>query len=319
MAFGMAWWGRAASSAGMMAIALSWGCAAGTDEDDELPTGGSGGATASAGSGGTATGGGGFGGSHTGGSEPTFDIRFDYRFDSKGLFDDPDKRIALEAAGAIWGRAIGDDFAPVPAGTEVLSRDPEDPSSPGEVFTLDYEIADLVVFVGFASLDGASGVLAASTHSAAIGSVSDPTLAAALADRFHGADFEPWTGWIAFDEDEPWFFDSTPEDDGDLPGGSPDFLSVALHELGHVLGFGAADAFVALVDSSGMTFGGASASASYGGPVPLDTDLMHIEPSVRVEGMRPLMDPSDAHGERSVITSLDFAFFEDLGYVAAGR
>ncbi|MBW2528560.1 MAG: matrixin family metalloprotease [Deltaproteobacteria bacterium] len=311
-------WPRTALAIWLVALASPWGCAGETDEGDDSPSGGSGGEAGTAGAGGAAGGSGGQGGVGGSGATSTFDIRFDYRFDSKGLFDDPARRAALEAAGAQWEAVLADEFADVPAGTELLSRDPEDPGTAGQVFTIDYAIDDLVVFVGFAQLDGSSGMLASSTHSAAIGSVSDPSLSAELSDRYHGADFEPWTGWIAFDEDEPWFFDATPDDATDIPGSSPDFISVAAHELGHVLGFGASDAFVSLVDDSNATFGGAAAAASYGGVVPLSSDLMHIEASIRVDGRRPLMDPSDAAGERSIITDLDMAFMEDVGYAPWG-
>jgi len=272
--------------------------------DGETGTGGAGvGGSGNSSSGGT-------GGS--GGAGSTFDIHFDYRFDAKGLFDDPARRAALEAAGSLWASLLADEFANVPAGTEVLSRNPEDPETPGQVFTLDYEIDDLCVFVGFAPIDGLGGTLAASNNSAAIGSVSDPDLQAELSERYLGSDFQPWTGWIAFDQDEAWFYDSTPGDAGDIPAASSDLLSVALHELGHVLGFGASDAFVAQV--VGAEFRGPDAELFWGGPVPLSPDGLHIEASVRVEGHRPLMDPSDAPGERYLPTPLDLAMLADVGY-----
>jgi hypothetical protein len=251
-----------------------------------------------------------------GGSTAVFHIRFDYRFDTKGMFDPPERRAALEGAAAAWSAVLAEDFEDIPAGTAVLTRDPENPGDPGMVFPIEEPIDDLVVFVGFTNHDGPGGQLASSFPSAAIGSVSDPALSAALDERHKGSDFEPWTGWISFDESEDWFFDATPGDDGDLPAADIDFYSVALHELGHLLGFGTADAYFALVDGSNA-FIGSEAAAANGGPVPLSGDGGHIVLGLTSDGRRPLMDSSDAPGERSVITSLDEAMMVDLGHVFA--
>lgn len=288
--------------------------------DDE--GGGSSGATGGTGVGGDSAGGtggagaGGVGGgtAGAGGSAPTlFNITFDYRFDSKGAFDAPERRAALEAAAAEWERIIEEDFEDIPAGTEVLSRDPESPSEPGQTFVMDEPIDDLVIFVGFSAPDGPGGQLAESFPSAAIGSVSDPALSAKLSERYDGPDYEPWTAWLSFDEDEDWYYDATPETGDDIPAGQIDFISVAMHELGHILGFGTATAFFNLVDGQSQ-FIGTAAVAAYGGPVPLTASGFHLDPSVSSDGGRPLMDPSDASGERSTITSLERALFSDLGH-----
>ena len=161
-------------------------------------------------------------------------------------------------------------------------------------------------------MDGVHGSLAISAPSAAIGSVSDPVLSASLKTRFEGPDFEPWTGWLGFDEAEDWFYDPTPETSDDIPAEKIDFLSVALHELGHVLGFGTSDAFQALVQNA--TFTGPKSVALYGGPVPLTSDGKHIASGILSDGKRPVMDASDASGARSVITPLDLAILQDIGY-----
>jgi len=250
-----------------------------------------------------------------GGPKTGLSIAFDFRFDKKGLFDSSDRKSALLAAASMWSAALHDDFADIPAGTEVLVRDPQAPSVAGQVFVYDQPIDDLAVFVGFASMDGAHGSLAISAPSAAIGSVSDPALRASLKQRYEGADFEPWTGWLGFDEGEDWFFDPTPHTSDDLPASKVDFLSVALHELGHILGVGTSDAFLALVQNG--SFVGPNAMAANGGPVPLTPDGKHIAAGLLSEGKRPVMDESDSAGARSEITSLDLAILRDIGYQTA--
>jgi hypothetical protein len=248
-------------------------------------------------------------------ASPGLNIAFDYKFDTKGAFGDEQKKAVLVAAAQKWSEVLLDEFGDIPAGTEVLVRDPQLPAQAGTVFTYDKPIDDLLVFVGYATLDGQHGTLGISAPSAAIGSVSDPALRALLQQRYEGPDFEPWTGWLGFDEAEDWFVDPTPQTSDDLPGAKIDLMSVALHELGHVLGFGTCGAFSALVQSG--TFTGQHAVAVHGGPVPLSADSRHIAKGVLSDGRKPVMDPTDSAGERSVITSLDLAILRDIGYQTA--
>lgn len=238
-----------------------------------------------------------------------FKIQIDYRFDKAGFFADPSRRQALEGACRIWGRLISDTFANVPKGTYIKIRDPEKPTDPAVGLDIDYEIDDLLVFVGSSKLP--NGVTGLSSPTAGLSGVTDPTLAASLQERFGGVPFQPWTAWISFDSSTDFFFDPDPELGHAVPTGKLDFVSVALHELGHTLGFGTADAFKAKI--RGTTFTGAKASALYGGPLPLTPDLGHVPNTTMSGGHRVLMDQSDSQGARYLPTPLDQAVFEDLG------
>lgn len=239
-------------------------------------------------------------------------IAFDYRYDDAGFFT-PAARATLAAAAAAWGDAIGDDFEMIPAGTSVRSRDPEAPDLDGTSFNIDVPIDDLLVFVGCSAIDGPSGVTATSNHAAAINSVQDPALRGRLQQRYEGADFEPWTAWISFDCDEPWYFDPDPSTDADIPGTDRDFWTVAMHELAHTLGFGTADAHFALVNAA-PAFTGAAATTAYGGPVPMTGSGTHFANGVMSDGVAPLMDQSRPNGARFRPTALDRAALVDLGY-----
>jgi Ca2+-binding RTX toxin-like protein len=76
-------------------------------------------------------------------------IKFDYRFDTKGFFDNPEARAALEKAGTIWSNLLNDDFNNIPAGVELTVQNPQ--TGADETLVLDEEIDDLVIFVGAAA------------------------------------------------------------------------------------------------------------------------------------------------------------------------
>jgi len=239
-----------------------------------------------------------------------FTIQLDYRYDTAGFFADPARKGALEGAARIWGRLLSDTYPNVPKGTFIKVRDPQKPTEPALSLTIDYEVDDLLVFVGSAELP--SGTTGSSSPTAGLSGITDPTLAAALQQRFYGPAFQPWTAWITFDASTPFHFDPDPELGAPVPAGKIDFVSVALHELGHVLGFGTADAFrKQIVDGA---FAGPKTTALFGGPLPLTADQAHVPNATMSGGTRLLMDSSDAPGTRYLPTLLDQAVLEDLGH-----
>jgi hypothetical protein len=234
----------------------------------------------------------------------------DYRYDAAGTFTD-ERKAALEDAVTLWESAIADEFDDVPAGTELFSRDPSLITESAMYLTLDYDIDDIVLLAGFGPIDGPSGFLARA-GAAFGGDISDPVLYYLLEDRYFGDPHQPWLGSLGFDESEEWFFDSTPETDDDIPIYGDDFLTVALHEIGHVLGIGASPLWEELIVDGAFT--GPRAVALYGGPVPVYEDNSHLDLGVTSDGAECLMGPSTTAGTRKLPTALDLAVLEDLGY-----
>lgn len=241
-------------------------------------------------------------------SNSNFNIQFDYRFDTNGFFNNPLRRNALEAAAKIWEDLIKDEFTNIPTGTNFSVTNPQTGIS--VQFSSDYEVDDLVVFVGARDLGGLNGVLALAGPSATYYEGSS------LDSRYNSLNnFEPWTGSISFNSSEPWFFDPTFDTAYDIPETSMDFLSVAVHELGHILGIGASNAFDRLV--SGGYFNGTNAKAlNNGNPVPLEGDLGHVKDDFLGGGVGPeaAMDPTIPNGVRKLPTALDVAILADIGY-----
>jgi hypothetical protein len=236
-----------------------------------------------------------------------FNIQFDYRFDTNGWFT-TEKRTALEAAAAVWESIITDEFAEVSANTLLSVENPQ--TGVMEQFNSDYAIDDLVIFAGARPTTGAlaeggpSGIWYVGSE---------------LETRYKGNDFEPWTGSITFDPTANWFFDPNPLVSDPIPSGQSDFVSVAVHEIGHILGIGTADAFDNLVvySSGSYYFVGTNATAQNGGySMPMETDRSHIQEGYGEVGAtgEVAMDPTLTVGTRKLITRLDAALLDDIGY-----
>ena len=130
-------------------------------------------------------------------------------------------------------------------------------------------------------------------------------------------DFAPWGGAIAFDATAPggasnWHFDAQTNP---APG-RVDFLSVALHELAHLFGFGTSDSFTNQITSSHFT--GDNSTALYGENVPLFADNQHWGENVTSppyeNQVRVALGPTLTTGRRTLLSPLDYAALADVGW-----
>lgn len=227
-----------------------------------------------------------------------FDIKFDYRFDTNNWFDSQ-KKAALEKAAEIWETIILDDFENIAAGTTVHASSPD--GSGLKAFTLDYEIDDLVVFAFAKTLP--------STTLAQAGATTYES------DRNTASVFQPWLGEVEFNTKESWFVDADIQSSPEVPFGQADFLSVAVHELGHILGISShTNAFRALIQN-GKFVGEQSKAINNGNPIPLDSTGSHIKDNFKVSGLgENALDPRLSKGTRKLLTRLDVALLDDIGY-----
>ena len=91
-------------------------------------------------------------------------------------------------------------------------------------------------------------------------------------------------------------------------------LTVALHEIGHVLGIGTSSTFESFVNGQEFTGNNTVTLNSYA--LPLSQDKYHVADNYNENNV--LMDPSTTIGDRVQISEIDKAILSDLGYLIDG-
>ena len=232
-------------------------------------------------------------------SSDGFNIEFDYRFDTNNWFDSG-KRAVLEKAAEIWEAIILDDFEDIKAGTTVHATNPD--GSGLTSFKLKSDIDDIRVFAFAQDLNG--------DHSLAeAGATTYP------GDRNTNSVFQPWLGEIVFNHKESWYVNDDTSKAPNIPQYQADMLSVAVHEIGHILGISSGiSAFRSLIKNGKFT-GEAATALNDGEAIPLDNRGSHIEDDFEVKGLgENSLDPNIEKGTRKLLTRLDVALLEDIGY-----
>jgi hypothetical protein len=252
-------------------------------------------------------------------------IQFDYSLDTQGFFSDPVRRDRMEQAAAMF--RFADVLAPIsPGGANQWSvrlTHPGEPSFPTRT-NLAVPADTVLIFPGGRPLAGALGFANAGTVLSRSGS---PEFLAAVDTRGQiGAaqtppiDFGPTVGTITFSSLVPRHFGETT---AGLDNTKQDFLTTAVHEIGHLLGVGESPSWDAQVRStgSGLVFDGPAPIAAHGGPVPLDQFASHfalgVSSTVNGVAQQTLMDPSTPRGVRELPTVLDYAALADIGWTTA--
>ena len=251
-------------------------------------------------------------------------INFDYRFDTQGMFAAAERREAFEAAADIY-TDFGDQLSELsPGGGNSWSLSVTRPDGAGSAVVDNLQVAadSITVFVGGWSFHPSVLGWAGNGQITSVNGTQqwqDTVFArgqtGALADR--PTDFGPWGGAITFNSSVNWHFDTltTPQ------AGQQDFFTTAMHELGHILGFGEAASWFAQVQGSvqdGWTFAGTQSVAQFGDVVPLDGSASHwaegISDFYLGIAQETAMDPSTPSGVRQYMTDLDYAGLADIGW-----
>ncbi|MBI1375792.1 MAG: tandem-95 repeat protein, partial [Phycisphaera sp.] len=259
----------------------------------------------------------------------------DYSYDTNNFFDTQAKKDLLELAVDMVITRFEDDLdAITPSGSNHWSAGFFDPAT-GTYDTYEDDLvvpADtIIIFAGGRDLGGSTlGVGGPGGYSASGNASWFTTLrsrgeaGAASTDPTMRTDFGPWGGSISFDSvGTTWHFGETTTG----LSGKSDFLSVAIHETMHMLGFGTADSWDNLVDDVNYKFDGPASIAAYDGtgsppldpPDPPNPGLAHWANGTTDGGQEVAMDPSITVGTRKLPTELDFAGLDDLGWDVSGN
>lgn len=257
-------------------------------------------------------------------------FQFDYRYDSRGFFNDPARREALEAAGRLVNRYV-DNLEAIkptpPVNTWSSFFTPPDERPAIILSNLEVPADTMQIFVGGAKI---AGRLAQSIDTAPLGFGTDE-----WEDTVHyrgqvgasgspASDFGPMGGTITFNDDATefqWHYGLSTEG---LGATEFDFITVAAHELLHLLGIGISKSWSDQVNNSNQFIG--VDSLAVGSPtnatLTLDAGEAHWKSGTRSTWngklQEALLAPGIFPGRRAFATLLDRAALRDLGWEEAG-
>ncbi|QDS87093.1 hypothetical protein EC9_12690 [Rosistilla ulvae] len=247
-------------------------------------------------------------------------IRYDY--DTRGFFT-TERRALLQAAVDAMVERLTDSLSAITPGSSdnwtATFANPSDRTKQVSLNNLSVKANELIIYAGAQPLpgsqlgEGSFGGYSASGTQSFLNSVS--TRGQSGAAGSNPTDFGPWGGSITFDSEiTDWYFDR--DIDGIQPG-EVDFVSVAMHEVAHLLGFGTSQSWNQLVSGSGFT--GAKSRAAYDGSGNVPLNGGHWDATITDGGQATLLDPSLSRGTRTYPTALDWAGLDDLGWTLANR
>jgi hypothetical protein len=251
-------------------------------------------------------------------------IELDYSYDGSGFFNDPQRKATLEAAAAAWEQVLqGVTLPEIPLGTGIntwtLSFNRPDQAATFEqekntaVVNKPVPANTIVIYVG-ARPDVYGGFLGyAEFEYSAFGTSAWLEL---FTQRNNNDQFYSFGGAVSFDSDADWHFDPVPSSKEDFAG-QMDFYTIALHEIGHLLGF-TPDVAVYRRKTMGSNFFGANATALYGSAPPIGGGG-HWPDDFEFDGKGMVMAAILQPNVRNEINPLEVAILRDLGYVQKGQ
>ena len=244
----------------------------------------------------------------------TVTFKFDYRYDTQNFFNS-NARATLERAAGILESRIGDTFdAIAPSGDNTWTANFTNPGTGNQTSLTDLTIRanEILVFPAGRNLGNSTLGRGGWGGYTWRGSSEWGETVEFRGEASNGTDFAPWGGTVAFNNTRDWHFGATVAGLGE---DEHDFLGVAVHELGHVLGFAEGNAAYDRLVVNGRFTGSKSVSEYDGsGNVPISSDGNHWAPGTTDAGQAAVMDPFISAGTRELPSFLDWAGWDDIGW-----
>jgi len=243
---------------------------------------------------------------------PAITFQFDYSYDTLGFFTDSNRRAVLERAGADLASRIQTPLqAIVPGGGNSWTARFFHPATGNQITVNNLRVPQdtLLVFVGSQVMSGSEVGFGGPGGYQVAGSSSWLNT---VATRGRSG-FSTWGGSVTFSHHHHWYFGTEPSE---LNSNTLDFYSVAIHELGHVLGFGTSSEFAGYLNNG--VFTGPTATAVYGSAPPIEPDQVHWQQGIHSGGQAVSMQPHLQRNQRVGFSELDYAALRDIGWVISG-
>jgi hypothetical protein len=252
-------------------------------------------------------------------------IVLDYSLDTNNFFNDQTRKDTLQRAATVLESRINDELTAItPSDNNSWDATITHPGNGAshQLHNLTIPQGSIIIFAGARNIGslgiGGPGGFQASGTSVFLDSITDRGQTGIDSiNSVNTIDYAPWGGHITFDTSPTWNFGVEQPSSGEN-----DFYSVALHEIGHVLGVGTADSWDNLVNASNSFTGSASATANSGN-VPLASGENHWDDELKSTltntsaVQEAAMDPNLTVGTRKQYTVLDWAALDDIGWEIA--
>jgi hypothetical protein len=250
---------------------------------------------------------------------PSITVQIDYSLDTQGFFSPPLRRQLLQAAADSLAAHFTDSLQAVtPGGGNTWSITFPHPATGAQQSVANPIVPANTILVyaggrpdlgGGTVGEGGPGGFSASGTQAFLDLAQARGQAGALGPSSSRSDIGLWGGAITFDSDLGWHFGFSTVG---LDFNETDFLSVAIHELAHLLGFGTAPAWFNRVQNG--LFTGPLATEAFDGAGSPPVSGGHWSGTITDGGQQPAMSPSLQDGTRKLFTGLDRAALGDTGW-----
>ncbi len=268
------------------------------------------------------------------------EIQFNYDFDIQGFFsgtEGTERRQTLEVAADFYEGFIIDNLSAINFGSGSANIGGNNGSNtwtarfsnPGtganeQIQDLTVDEDTIIVYAGGRNISslgrGGFGGFSVSGSSDFVNLIQGRSQGGVLTNPV--TDFARWGGFITFDTDRNWH---NTTDLGSLDSNEIDFLTVAIHELSHVFGFGLSTSWNNQIDNGNFT--GSNSLAVYrsetdpnANSIPLQNDgaghwTEGTSSLTREDKLQETsLDPDISIGTRKILTFLDYAGLEDVGW-----